>query len=152
MSGEMANWLRLQIEQRKALAVAACFHSDGRWWRHPDAPAGDLHAGEPEVIDGELTGDVFLYREGSRPVQAQVEHIEANDPRDVIARCEAELAIIDEHWRDANGWGRPVDRCRTCTREQGYPCQTVRLVGYGYRFRPDYKDEWMPELAKAPAG
>lgn len=59
---------------------------------------------------------------------------------DAIADCEAKLAILDEHWHAVNGFGRPIDKCRTCG--TAYPCRTVRLVGRGYRYRPGYKEEW----------
>jgi hypothetical protein len=80
--------------------------------------------------------------------------MEANDPRDTIARCEFELAVLDEHaivrvgYKDSRGIDRLSCECATCGLcgpPDSYPCQTVRLLGCGYRFRPGYREaEWKP--------
>lgn len=98
-------------------------------------------SGEPEserTRGSELP--VLIVNDGRR----ESDHCARHDPRTVVARCEAELAILDEHWHAANGWGRPINRCRTCTKEVSYPCRTIRLIGSGYRFRPGYREEWKP--------
>lgn len=86
--------------------------------------------------------------------------------REHAARCEAELAVLDEHYiltrDDRNeayeefsvvtiGGANKGFGCVTChyygqggVKGYGY-CRTVRLVGYGYRFRPGYREaEWKP--------
>ena len=67
---------------------------------------------------------------------------------EAIARCEAELAILDLH--------KPIDvpgmawrGCATCkdpvTRwPKTHPCRTVRLLGSGYKHRDGYLGEWKP--------
>jgi hypothetical protein len=121
------------------------------------AKVGHLYSGEPVTDDdGEVPGGDFIvvYDDGS-PSDAEFAHIEANDPQDTIARCEAELAILDEHpWQpgwDGTGFGRPI--CSVCswTDRDGdaegdpYPCKTVRLIGRGYRHWPGYREaDWKP--------
>lgn len=175
MSDELTAWLRRQVQARLELAREASPHSDGHWWRRETvlymdggtAPVGHLYSGE-QVTDED--GDVFggeyivVYDEGA-PSDAQFDHIAANDPRDTIARCEAELAILDEHyilWRhDTNeayeefsvvsiGSANQDHGCVTChyygqggVKGYGY-CRTVRHLGYGYKFRDGYREEWKP--------
>src|ERR1700685_3424941 len=101
-----AAWLRAQIEARLALAREAAEGTDGHWWRrmadagHLDdrtpEPVGPLWSGFPlHDADGEVWAgeEIVVYDEG-RPSGVQFDHIAANDPRDVIARCEAELTAI----------------------------------------------------------
>lgn len=79
-------------------------------------------------------------------------HIAIHDPRDTIARCEAELKLLDEHQpivdsgRDP-AWPAPGHclGCRTPDGEdyQPFPCATVRLLATGRRHRPGFKPEWV---------
>jgi hypothetical protein len=66
------------------------------------------------------------------------------DPRDTIARCEAELEIIDEHEITDQG-------CETCGNYDltglhhhvtDGPCKTIRLLVRARRHRPGYKETW----------
>ena len=83
--------------------------------------------------------------------------MEANDPRDTIARCETELAILDEHASDGDTIDPECVRCagnhpylcecgagdgRHWRTAQPYPCRTVRLLLRGYQFRPGFREEW----------
>jgi hypothetical protein len=70
------------------------------------------------------------------------------------ARCEAELAILDEHApADFTAYGeRLCRRCRWDDDERGrdddahhwavYPCRTVRLLLSGYKHRPGYPERF----------
>jgi len=91
---EIADFLRARYAERRALALAA---SPGPW-----------HANEEhdEVVaaDGITVADGFAL--SGRQLRATVQHIAANDPIDVIADCDAKLAIIklmDETLRYAAG-------------------------------------------------
>lgn len=127
-------WLRAQVEARKAAAKLAA--REGGTWTQDD----------PVRYPGSISslGGQVVYDEGS-PDEYQAQHIAANDPRDVIARCEAELAILDEH-RAADGACPGEVCCITCGDypQVEYPCRTVRLLAGGYRFRPGYREEWKP--------
>lgn len=80
---------------------------------------------------------VFLPRAGHED-----RHLYAR-AREHAARCEAELAVLGEH--AVTEW---LVCCRACAGyyepRADFPCQTVRLIGYGYRHRPGYREEWKP--------
>ena len=90
--------------------------------------------------------------------------MEANDPRDTIARCGAELGFLDTHYilhsGDTNeayeefsvtphpGVNGCDYGCVTCHYRgmggvwgQGY-CRTIRLLGSAYKHQPGYREEW----------
>ena len=171
---EPAAWLRAQVEARLVLAREAAEGTDGHWWRrmvdaghfddHRLEPVGALYAGEPVLdVDGDVLGgeDIVVYDEG-RPSDVQFDHIAANDPQDTIARCEAELAILDLYERTLAIVRAPVDlkalaaekpvirelRARDYLDAERELCvlwEVVRLLAGGYKHRPGYKEEdWKP--------
>jgi len=135
-------WLRHAIRQRLYLAQHAIELGNAPEWT--ELSSGVLVTGpgtENDPWHGTWPmGDSSLTR-----------LMEANDPRDTIARCEAELAILDEHdesdtpeelrhghWEGHGSnerWIRdePND-CPVCREES--PCRTVRLIASGYKFWP----------------
>ena len=144
-------WLRQKIGQRLYLARHAIELGNAATWT--ELSSGVLMTCEPDAPqegwDGvHPLGDSSLTR-----------LMEANDPQDTIARCEAELAILDEHYILASDdrnpdyeefsvvkiGGADSDRgCVTCHYyaqggEKGYGiCRTVRLLAGGYRYRPGF--------------
>ena len=179
---ELAAWLRREIGYAMAAArevIAACIKDCARPCDFHPAAAAEWHemsSGVLDICEGLDRADTWegVWAVGDSRV---TRFIAANDPRSVIARCEADLAILDEHarlpafpvetltaWRAA---GIPEERivkasavasCARChtpvddAREDedqclsvAYPCRTVRLLGYGYRFRPGYREgSWNP--------
>ena len=130
MSGEEedpAAWLRAQVVARLAAAKLAA--REGGKWTQDGVNTGNISS---------LGGQV-VYDEGS-PDEYQAAHIALNDPQDVIARCEAELAILDEHGPSEVA----PDACRRCKGGLAFPCRTVRLLASGYRHRPGYAEAWPP--------
>ena len=135
-------WLRAQVEADKAAASAA-----GRRIR--------VHQPEPWY---EADDNRFEWPEDAA-------HIAIHDPRDTIARCEAELAVLDAHyilWRHDTteeyeefsvvsiGGANQDHGCVTChyygrggVKGYGY-CRTVRVLGWGYRFGGGYREAWKP--------
>jgi hypothetical protein len=159
---ELVPWLRAQVQARLDLARECSQGSDGHWWRRTHVlgdgtpvPVGALYEGaqlldwDGEPGHGEYT---VVYDEGS-PGDAQFEHIAGNDPRDTIARCESELAVLDEHAPYACTWPGG-SRCTTCASSEVYPngvavmaafpCRTVRLLGRAYRHHAGYLEAWSP--------
>lgn len=137
---DLAAWLRRRIEERLYLARNAIKLGNAAVWT--ETSTGVLVTGEPTEADtwhGTWPmGDSSLTR-----------LMEANDPADTIARCEAELAILDGHggeWLDqdlADGDYRVRQVCTRC--DDGYwPCRTVRLLASGYASRHGYREEWKP--------
>lgn len=175
VSEELVTWLRTAITARMELAREASPHSEGHWWRREAVmfadggkeKVGPLYSGEPVTDDdGEVLGgqSVVVYDEGA-PGDWQFDHIAANDPQDTIARCEAELAILDAHyiiWRHDRseayeefsvvsiGAANQDHGCVTChyygqggVKGFGY-CRTVRHLAYGYRHWSGYRETWKP--------
>lgn len=153
----LVTWLRRRIAERKYLAEHAIELGSAAEWTElssgvlmtiaPDAPQDNWDGIHP-------LGDSSLTR-----------LMEANDPRDTIARCEAEFAILDAHyilWRHDTteeyeefsvvsiGGANQDHGCVTChyygrggVKGYGY-CRTVRVLGWGYRFGGGYREAWKP--------
>lgn len=150
MSGEesLVAWLRTQVEARKTAAKLAA-REGGAWTQD------GVHTGNISSLGGQV-----VYDEGS-PDEYQAAHIALNDPQDVIARCEAELAILDLYDRTLAIVRTPVDlralaaekpviremRARDyldAERELCVLVPVVALLASGYRHRPGYREEWKP--------
>ena len=140
-------WLRQRIQARLALARRTIELGNNAEWT--EMSSGVLVTGD------ETGGDPW---EGTWPMgdSTLTRLMEANDPRDTIARCETELAILDEHAPDyLSKYGSPgPPLCQRClTAREGYeelwegdpyPCRTVRLLGSAYKHQPGYREEWVP--------
>lgn len=158
VSEDLAKWLRRRIEERRFLAQHAVELGNNAVWT--EQSSGVLFFAEPTETDAWngtwASGDSSVTRLA-----------EANDPRDTIARCEAELGILDQHAHvptRTGAYGTPFDfGCRTCdemsdpdgnsdVRPDGW-CETIRLLGYAYRFRDGYREaEWEPYLVTLAKG
>jgi hypothetical protein len=150
-------WLRAQIAARM---VAARKATPGPWEFESDDEVFTVHDGER----GDLVGQTVAFTR--HWADANGGHIAANDPQDAVARCEAELAILDEHYILRNGDMNeayeqfsiisppfpPRDcGCVTCHYASqggvnGYGiCRTVKFLASAYRHRPGYREEdWKP--------
>ena len=157
---DLFSWLRAQIEARKALAVAACGDPG-----HPVAWVLESHGGSSAIIRDEY-GNVVVYDEGS-PVDEEAAHIAANDPRDIIARCEAELAILDAceeaisrgESPEEGGWhdGRDPDERERDEALAELADDILALLADGYRHREGWAQHWVcpacgVALHRLPAG
>jgi hypothetical protein len=133
---ELVPWLRQRIRERRYLAEHTIELGSNAVWA--ETSTGVLVTGEPTEADAWhgtwAMGDSSLAR-----------LMEANDPQDTIARCEAELAILDEHqsvavplmaWRGCGTCKDPI------AGPAAFPCRTVRLLATGYRHRDGYREEW----------
>ena len=168
MSGEEepVAWLRSAILERKARAEALAVTVGASGWtvRRNDDFDYTVYGSDPD----EPLADIW--REDT------AEWMAANDPQDTIARCEAELAILDEHYilyrSDTSEKYEqfsiisppfpPMERgCVTCHYASqggvnGYGiCRTVKYVASGYKHKPAYREEdWRPGVTpwKAPSG
>lgn len=131
----MVSWIRRQIEARKALAESA---SPSPW---------TANAEHDEVLaaDGERVADGFAL--SGNQLRNTVDHIVFNDPRQIIADCEADLATLRLH--------DDLHDCVTETSSQVFPagdhdeipCPTLQWLAYRYQFQPGYLPDWAPEGA-----
>jgi len=159
---EPVAWLRQRIEQRLYLAQHAIELGNAAEWT-------ELSSGVLMTVDPDAPQDNW---DGVHPLgdSSLTRLMEANDPQDTIARCEAELAILYENyiltnenrnekyeefsvvpWGEKGGAGDRGSGCVTCHYYgmggvKGYGiCRTVRLLAGGYRRRPGYREEdWKP--------
>jgi hypothetical protein len=148
VSDDLAAWLREQIGARLALARAAnCgpWREDGMAIRG-SAPEYAASIGEPLVV------------KHTWPQESG--HIVANDPRDTIARCDAEIAVLDElegaraalrlECDDYGAWVRGETSGPRPAIPGPSPMlipgleRAVALIASGYRHRPGYREEWKP--------
>ena len=161
-------WLREQVTQRMETARRA---NEGPWsaWKVTPAWAGfkedALAPAELACVEDAYDYVMFVALRFGLDAEengANAAHMALNDPQDVIARCEAELAILDAHAFDTTGkfGSEGPPRCTTCLSDRdGYeeqweadpwPCQTVRLLASGYRHREGYAEHW-PEVNQPAA-
>lgn len=145
---EMVEWLRREVKSDKAAAFACMSKAnpgEGHW----------TFAGMQVRDDrGHLVVQHTWPNEGA--------HIATHDPRDTIARCEAELAIVGKHrpvpcpdgledlivcsycgptGDDSGAW--PVSRDPDYLRTLFWPCDLIKDLAHGYRHRPGWKETWM---------
>jgi hypothetical protein len=85
---DLVTWVRPLIEARKATAEAAAYRGVADWSarKHPSDTA--------IVMDG--AGEIVVYDEGE-PTEEQAAHIALNDPRQILADCEYQLAELADH-------------------------------------------------------
>ena len=115
---ETVAWLRRWILADREAAERAQQAAPGTWWHNHDDAPGVIY-----TIDGP---DLIEVPEELRPV---TEHLVRHDPRNVIARCDAELAILDP-----DNWGGGPEA------EDAYR-QAVRMLAQGYRHRDNRREE-----------
>jgi hypothetical protein len=86
----------------------------------------------------QITGRLGYARKiaAMRPIK-----VTPNRMADLIATCEAELAILDEH--EARGW-QLGDRVHDCQWET-WPCLTIRHLASAYRHKDGYGKFWGQE-------
>jgi hypothetical protein len=120
----MLSWLHCQILARKG-AAEALPHGP---WHIEGAYPQRISNGEAIVIAEAFEGPQFP------PNIAQ--HIVAHDPRDTIARCEAELRIIALYEEE--------DRGRTPDYWDGLRF-ALDEIAHAYRHLPGWRPEWAPE-------
>lgn len=159
---EMLSWLRSVIEYDKALAQVAGY----------SVRYGVRYTGHWTYT----LGDDLVYQDGSRVPGGSgivgrscsccgpaalghphdLMHVATHDPRDTIARCTAELALLDLHKIvSVTGWGyrewapkaKPYG-CELCHENNGLImgagyCDTLTLLASARRHREGFKPEWV---------
>ena len=89
---EPVAWLRQRIRERLYLARRAIELGNAAAWT-------ELSSGVLMTVDPDAPQDDRDTWDGVHPMgdSSLTRLMEANDPQDTIARCKAELAILDEH-------------------------------------------------------
>lgn len=140
MTADILSWTRQQIEARKALAEEA----HGASWALLDQLVERLDGGADDrvaLVDADDRRElVSVTLPGPGLDEDDLAHIAFNDPRQIIADCEADLAELGRHSENA------VHDCELCGEyEPDFPCTYLRRQAYRYRHRPGYLPEWAPE-------
>lgn len=136
MTDDMLSWLRREVEAEKAAAEAL----DGKAWTVADD--GDDFAYLDIEGGGRTANSCGCCGVGTLD-KAEAVHIALHDPRDTIARCEAELALLDELLPELESaeeviraeWNAGPDLSGAL----------IRALLAAYRHRPGYLPEWDPE-------
>jgi hypothetical protein len=131
---EAVAWLRAAIEARKATAMATS--------RRKDLSLAWVLRGHPSesamIRDGD--GLVVVYDEGT-PNDEEAAHMVLNDPQDTVARCEAELAILDA-CAPSKSTEAALEAGDISTEEYVTGAvmgsQVIRLLAGGYKHRPGF--------------
>ncbi|MBB6556179.1 DUF6221 family protein [Nonomuraea rubra] len=145
---ELLSWLRATINAELEVAKAADEVAPGPWvntgqdgdgdaWQVHGAPTGETEwnyelEGEVPVL---LRVATLNYDDGGGVWEREAaDHIVLQQPRDTIARCEAELALIarcegpDEPGTTPDFWWGMRE--------------AIDMLVVGYRHRPGFKPEW----------
>lgn len=135
---DLAAWLRTTITAEKSTAERA---TAGRWAVAVDARGRwrvDVARWNDYLTDYEVTGRIVRPRNFR-----DAEHIALHDPRDTIARCEADLELID-------GLAQVADGAETYGGTAAWLAEDLlEDVAQGYRHRSGFKPEWNRDAARA---
>jgi hypothetical protein len=130
---EIADFLRARYAERRALAEAA---SPGPW--HANAEHDEVLA-----VDGITVAEGFAL--SGRQLRATVDHIAANDPDDVLADCDAKLAIVTRHSACGSGSGYCDDGGHGWDDIEGGGCPDLADLAQQFAGHPHHKgEEWAP--------
>lgn len=134
---DMLSWLRSTIEGDKAVAEENLGEA---WTAADDRDGGFFINMEDAGSFGKACGCCIT----GTLCEVEAKHIALHDPRDTIARCEAELKLLDDFIGqvDALDW-------IAYSEGQGSPGETsahlLRLMASGYRHRPGFNPDWVGE-------
>ena len=153
---ELTDWLRSTIKDDLDAAkdLEAASWRVASWAReHPDGGGDERIA---LVDDSEHRKLIVFTWPGAHVTEDELEHMARHDPRDTIARCQAELAELDElaalphyAWDDRPEYGCPmfapdlfVDPACSCGRD-AFVDRMTRTKANGYRHRPGWQEGWV---------
>lgn len=153
---EMVAWLGGQIELDKSAALNA---TPGGWGADIPSTAEDSDPYPTSISSLNGAKVVSSTGPGSAVSIDDALHIARHDPQNVIADCDAKLAIIDNyadttHIRDEaaeriraagdHPAAEDLDTWDRAQREIPVMEHWVRLLAQGYRHRDGYREEWRP--------
>jgi hypothetical protein len=164
-SDDMLSWLRSTITADLAQAKAADEASPGPWvntgqdglgdaWQIHGAPTGDTTwvydrvAEESREVPELLRVATLNYDDGGGVWEREAaDHIVLQQPRDTIARCEAELALLDEMIPIIEELDDIAMSEGLGSVAYGEPTYLlVQKMVSGYRHRPGFDPAWLEEF------
>jgi hypothetical protein len=147
---DLISWLRSTIEGDLAAAKAADEASPGPWvntGQGGDGDAWQIHGGPSEKLEPDWDAPgvplkpvpirvaTLNYDDGGGVWEREAaDHIVLQQPRDTIARCEAELRILDLAEEDARGYSPDYWLALRLV---------VDEIASGYRHRPSFNPSWL---------
>jgi len=132
---ELVQWLRAQLDEDTARAVAAADELDG-----PELGAEWQYDGRYVVTVRERTMVAVGSQDFMEPKVG--EHIAARDPARVLREIDAKRQILAIHRPYVS---EPGQACLGCAGGIEFEsCPIVRLLALPYSDRPRYREEWRP--------
>lgn len=158
MTEDMLSWLRREVEADKAAAETAEAVSPGPWvntgqdgyggaWQIHGAPTGEtkpnwenLNGPEIPILSQVAT---LNYDDGGGVWEREAaDHIVLQQPLDTIARCTAELALLDDY-AEAKAY---YDKHLSAPAGELHGLYSaIKRIASGYQHRPGYSPAWAPE-------
>ncbi|MBP2704428.1 hypothetical protein JOL79_11445 [Microbispora sp. RL4-1S] len=145
---DLITWLRATIEGDLAKARAATQgdwamfgHGDDEYLPTPAYPGENTTRGHGWNISvTDLAGpDV-----AAELRHADAEHVVAQQPRDTIARCKADLALLDQNAKLHQLADPAKDPRQEYVLAAGASDYALKILAYGYRHRPGWQEGWAP--------
>jgi len=133
MAAEITEFMAARLDTLERIARAA---TRGPWT--VSDIAGDLGTADVRSPHGPVTNG----RENPACSLEDAHHIAAHSPAYVLQDIEVKRRLLAEH-APSERPGRPV--CRTCGDDDvDWPCRTLRILAYTWRYDPEWKQEWRP--------
>lgn len=139
---ELLTWLRATVEGDKAAAeeIRASWTTTSWMVERPDGGGDERLA----LVDEHTRRKLVVVDWGSnRASEDELEHMARHDPQDTIARCEAELKLLDLYERYTVV---PEDEQAAMFIWQANRLaeHALKALAYGYRHRPGWQEGWAP--------
>jgi hypothetical protein len=142
VTGDLAVWLRAQLDADEQTAQAALGH---RWVGYPMRQSVEVAEGDQmgvKVVAAPTNFEHWEHRPDYAAGPQTFEHIARHDPAFTLADITAKRAIIDRH--EPEQLFAPGGPCIVVCRldDEAWPCPDLRLLAQPYAGRPGWHNEW----------
>lgn len=145
-SDDMLSWLRAVVEGDKAAAEATSATPHRKAETASADHAAWSYSGESGVVmcgcgvfEGVASGNCGCCWPDAEGREVDLAHIALHDPRDTIARCEAELALLDDHAEATAHYAKHLEA--PAGEVYGLWVAIKRLLS-GYQHREGFNPDW----------